>query len=289
MRQRVLAIVFALAALVCTAQAVGAPAEPGQAVGTPAKLRVSVTPSAGKQRTSFVVKFRAPNATGASATLRTHFQVSAAGSRGKRCTASTSVAVGPTERGQRIRVKLAPRGASHLWCAGRFHGQIVEISEVVCRPIPKIACPQIEIAPRTIGHFSFRVKKSTSAPSGGSTAGPMFAGLQSATTACGPLRPRIVPATRSVMLSWNPATDPNTPSSQIVYDVYYSATPGGEDFSKPGWTSPTGATRLTVTVPALGPAYFVVRARDRAGLEDHNTVQRIVTTCAIPFTQTLSR
>ena len=91
------------------------------------------------------------------------------------------------------------------------------------------------------------------------------------------------------MLSWNPATDPNTPSSQIVYDVYYSATPGGEDFSKPGWTSPTGATRLTVTVPALGPAYFVVRARDRAGLEDHNTIQRIVTTCAIPFTQTLSR
>jgi hypothetical protein len=32
----------------------------------------------------------------------------------------------------------------------------------------------------------------------------------------------------------------------------------------------------------------VVRARDRAGLEDHNTVERLATTCAIPFTQTLS-
>jgi hypothetical protein len=238
---------------------------------------------------SFLVKFRAPRATGVSATLRTHYQVSAAGSPGKGCTAGESVAVGPTERGQRVHVRLAPRGAGHLWCAGRFHGQIVEISKVVCRPIPKIACPDIEIAPRTIAHFSFRVKRSTSAPSGGSTAGPTFAGLQGAITGCGPLQPRIAFPPRSVVLSWDPATDPNTPSSQIVYDAYYSATSGGEDFSKPSWTSPPGATRLTVTVPGVGLAYFVVRARDRAGLEDHNTVQRIVTTCAIPFTQTLSR
>jgi hypothetical protein len=279
MRRRVLAIVFALALAVLVYAA--------QAAAAQAKLRVSVTPSTGKQQTSFVVKFRAPNATGASATVRTHYQVSAAGGPEKSCTASTSVAVGATRRGQRVQVKLAPRGAGHLWCAGRFHGQIVEISKVVCRPIPKIACPAIEIAPRTIAHFSFRVKKSTSGPSGGSTAGPTFAGLQGATTLCGPLQPRIVPALRSVTLSWNPATDPRTPTSQIVYEAFYSATPGGENFSEPNWTSPPGATRMTVTAPGFRPAYFVVRARDRAGLEDHNTVERIVTTCAIPFKQTL--
>jgi hypothetical protein len=277
MRQRVLATVFALAALAYAAQAAGAQT----------RLHVSVTPSAGKQRTSFVVKFRAPNATGASASLRTHFQVSATGSRGRRCTASASVAVGPTRRGQRVRVKLAPNHAGHLWCAGRFHGQIVEISKVMCRPVVQIACPDLEIAPRTIAHFSFRVKKSTSGPSSPPAAGPTFAGLQSATSSCGPLRPRIVPPARSVVLTWGAATDPNTPSSQIVYDVYYSTTSGGEDYSKANWTSPPGATRLTVILPSPGLAYFVVRARDKAGLEDHNTVQRIVTTCAIPFTQAL--
>jgi hypothetical protein len=278
MRQRVLAMMCVLGALAFATQAFGASV----------KAHVSVTPSAGKQRTSFVVRFSAPNATGASASLRTHYQVSAARSRSKGCTASASVAIGPTRRGQRIRVKLAPRGAGHLWCAGRFQGQIQEISKVVCRPIVHTECPDIEIAPRTIAHFSFRVKGSAKGPSGTQTGGPTFAGLQSATVGCGVRRPRLAPAQKMVVLTWGPATDPTTPSSQIVYDVFYSTTSGGENFSKPNWTSSPGANRMTVSVPSLGLAYFVVRARDRAGLEDHNTVERIATTCAIPFTQTLS-
>ena len=275
---------LALAALVFATQASGDATRTSVASE---KVHVSVTPSAGKQRTNFVVRFRAPSATGASARLRTHFQVSATGSRAKGCTASDSAAIGPTRRGQTVRVKLQPRGARRLWCAGRFQGQIREISKVVCRLVVQIACPNIEIAPRTIARFSFRVRKSAEAPSGTQTVGPTFAGLQGAISGCGVHIPLVVPAQKMVVLTWGPATDPTTPSSQIVYDVYYSATSGGENFSKPNWTSAAGATRITVSVPS-GLAYFVVRARDRAGLEDHNTVERIATTCAIPLTQTLS-
>jgi hypothetical protein len=75
-------------------------------------------------------------------------------------------------------------------------------------------------------------------------------------------------------LAWDPATDPVTPSSQIVYDVFYATAAGGEDFAHPSWTSPPGATGLGVSTPNRAPAYFVVRARDQAGLEDQNTVER---------------
>ncbi len=264
MRQRVLATVFALA-LVCAVQASGAAA----------KVRVSVTPSIGKQRTSFVVRFRAPSATGSFATVRSHFEVSASASKGKRCTASASVTMGPTRRGQKVRAALQPKGPRHVWCARRFHGRIVEISRVVCRPITQLECPDIEIAPLTIARFSFRVKKSTGGSSGTPGAGPTFAGLVSAVRTCPPIQPQIGPILSHIDLSWQAATDPTTPSSQIVYDIYYSPTSGGENYSKPTWTTAPGATHVTVALDGFGNAFFVVRARDKAGRQDHNTVQRM--------------
>jgi len=65
-----------------------------------------------------------------------------------------------------------------------------------------------------------------------------------------------------------------TPSSQIVYDIFLSHTAGGEDFSHPTWTTAPGVTSFET--PALKePSYFVVRARDQAGNEDQNTVERV--------------
>ena len=79
----------------------------------------------------------------------------------------------------------------------------------------------------------------------------------------------------SYHLSWDPATDDFTPSSQIVYHIYQAATPGGEDFSTPTYTTARGAVSFdTPQLPSDQAVYFVVRARDRAGNEDTNTMER---------------
>ena len=102
---------------------------------------------------------------------------------------------------------------------------------------------------------------------------PTFAGLKSATTCIpGPVGGG---RTSSYHLSWDPATDNRTPSSQIVYDIYQATTPGGEDFSKPTYTTAAGATSFdTPPLPTDKAFYFVVRARDRAGNSDSNKVER---------------
>jgi hypothetical protein len=96
-----------------------------------------------------------------------------------------------------------------------------------------------------------------------------FAGLKSATTCIG--GPVIRPARYT--LTWDPATDRRSPTQKIVYRIFQSAKPGGEDFSKPTYTTPGGATSFTTPLLPT-PVYFVVRARDRAGNEDSNTVER---------------
>jgi len=102
---------------------------------------------------------------------------------------------------------------------------------------------------------------------------PVFAGLQSATTCVpGPIGGG---GTTSYNLRWDPATDNATPSRKIVYDVYQAAAPGGEDFSTPTYTTRAGATFFaTPPLAADKPVYFVVRARDKAGNSDSNTIER---------------
>lgn len=102
---------------------------------------------------------------------------------------------------------------------------------------------------------------------------PTFPGLQSA-FACtpGPQRPG---QTTPFNLSWEPAVDDTTPPAAIVYDVYLATEPGGEDFAHPTWTTDPGATGFrTPGLVSHGSFYFVVRARDLAGNEDANVVER---------------
>jgi hypothetical protein len=102
------------------------------------------------------------------------------------------------------------------------------------------------------------------------TTPPTFAGLTSITG---------VTAT-SVQLDWMPATDPQTPTAQIVYDVFQSTTQGGEVFTMPpAATSTPGATSITLSnLQPSSTLYWVVRARDLAGNEDTNTVELSATT-----------
>jgi hypothetical protein len=102
---------------------------------------------------------------------------------------------------------------------------------------------------------------------------PVFAGLVSATT-CVP-GPISGGRTTTYRLRWDPATDNVTPSRRIVYDIYQAGAPGAEDFSTPTYTTGAGATSFTTPpLAADKPVYFVVRARDKAGNRDSNTVER---------------
>ncbi len=103
---------------------------------------------------------------------------------------------------------------------------------------------------------------------------PVFAGLESAVTcipgpAGGPTR------TSSYRLTWPAAHDDVTPAAGLVYDIYQANVPGGEDFSTPTYTADAGSTSyLTPALPDDRAYYFVVRARDRRGNRDTNTVER---------------
>ncbi len=102
---------------------------------------------------------------------------------------------------------------------------------------------------------------------------PTFAGLESAVTCIpGPIGSG---TTASYNLSWEPAVDDVSGTKKIEYDIYQSDKAGGEDFSAPTYTTRAGATSFTTPpLPADTPVYFVVRARDRAGNSDSNTVER---------------
>ena len=102
---------------------------------------------------------------------------------------------------------------------------------------------------------------------------PRFAGLESAVTCIpGPIGGD---RTTSYHLRWRPARDNVTPRYAIVYDIYQATTPGGEDFSKPTYTTHRGYTSFdTPPLPINQTFYFVVRARDLAGNRDSNTVER---------------
>ena len=102
---------------------------------------------------------------------------------------------------------------------------------------------------------------------------PTFAGLVSATTCIpGPIGGG---RTSSYRLSWAAATDDRTPSRQVVYDIYQATAPGSEDFSAPTYTTLAGASSFdTPQLPTESTFYFVVRARDKAGNRDSNTVER---------------
>jgi hypothetical protein len=105
------------------------------------------------------------------------------------------------------------------------------------------------------------------------TVPPSFAGLVSATT-CIPGPATTPPRSSSYHLSWRPAVDDRTPSRRIVYDIYQADKAGGEDFSRPTYTTAPGATSFdTPELPDTG-WWFVVRARDRAGNSDANGVER---------------
>jgi hypothetical protein len=242
----------------------------GPAAAAPARSHqdtVTVTPSSGYAATTFTVSFTAPDRTGVAHGMYRYYSITATGTvGGQNCLSGTGRNAGTSRAPVRLRVKLTP--SAQGWCLGTFQGSVTELARPVC-PYREV-CPQYIVLLRRIGRFTFTVRR---APPGGDTTPPVFAGLTSAVTCTpGPVRP---PETIPYHLSWDAAHDNVTPSAQIVYDVFMSSTSGDEDFSHPNWTTAPGVTTFTTPpLPSARAVYFVVRARDQAGNEDHNTVER---------------
>jgi hypothetical protein len=222
-----------------------------------------VVPATGLPGTAFVVSFVSPDRTGVTGSTRLRDTLTVTSDHaGQSCLAEVDATAPNARRGQRVRVRLDPGREGGRWCPGVYRGTVLELQTAVCpqsRP-----CPTYVLIRRRIGNFTLRVRASTDSRP------PLFSGLQRA-SACtpGPQRPG---QTTPYTLAWQPARDGVTPAGRIVYDVYYSTTPGGEDFSKPTWTTAPGATTFrTPGLPSHGDAYFVVRARDASGNEDGNT------------------
>jgi hypothetical protein len=241
----------------------------GPANAHPGRARpeaVTVRPGAGYPATTFRVIFTAPDGSGTVHGLYRYYAITATGpDGGGGCLSQTGRNTGAPRAHARVQVKLRP--GAQGWCVGTFHGRVSELERPVCRDGQ--ACPQFIVLVRTIGEFSFTVAQ---APPGGDTTPPVFAGLESAVT-CTPVeRPG---ETTPYHLSWKAARDNVTPTGKIVYEVFMSTTSGGEDFSHPSWTTSPGVTHFTTPpLPTAGSVYFVVRARDQAGNQDDNTVER---------------
>ena len=254
-----------LASALAAVLVLGASAWAAAAVPT---VTVRVSPPTGLPSTTFAISFHTPDRTGRHGALARHDELMVAIARhGSGCVSSFDARAPDGAAGALIRVVLGTARIRGRWCTGRWTGRIEELETPVCKEGQ--ACPQFIILRGVIGRFMLTV---TSVPTPGAGSGPSFAGLQSA-FACtpGPQRPG---QTTPFTLTWKAATDPLTPSAEIVYEVFVSSTPGGENFSKPSWTTRPGATSFrTSGLASHGTFYFVVRALDRAGDLDANRVE----------------
>jgi len=215
------------------------------------------------------VSFVSPVRTGVIGSIRLRYLLTAAStSPGQSCLAQITSPVPDGRRGRQVRVALNPKTlGGGQWCTGTYAGKVSLLQTAVCPH--GVACPTYVIRRGTITRFSLFVRGPIPPP-GGDLVPPNFSGLERA-FACtpGPQRPG---ETTPYTLSWQPASDNTTPTSDIVYDIYYATTAGSEDFAHPTWTTPPGATSFrTPGLLSHGDAYFVVRARDTAGNEDTNT------------------
>lgn len=257
----------AAALLVVTGVAATAAGSVATAAHRAAGLQITVKPASGSPTTRFVVSFRTPDRTGRAGVLDRRDELRVRGpSRQAGCVSDVSRALPSAAAHARLITTLDPAQLGGKWCVGAYRGQIVEIDGPAC--VNGKPCPEFASQLRTLGRFAFGVKRISA-----DTTPPAFAGLQRA-FACtpGPQRPG---QTTPFTLTWAAATDDVTPSSEIVYDAFMATTAGGEDFSPPNWTTPPGVTRFTTPgLASHGTFYFVVRATDQAGNEDHNLVER---------------
>jgi hypothetical protein len=134
----------------------------------PTETHVSVKPPSGGPRTTFRLSFRVADATGTSGFLRRSDALIVTAPNRPGCISRVTLTLSSAQAGARRRIMLDPSRLHGIWCAGTFLGAIIESQTVVCRPA--MACPDFEVAPRTIARFRFQVTRGRSVTRGGQTA-----------------------------------------------------------------------------------------------------------------------
>ncbi|MGH2913531.1 MAG: hypothetical protein ACRDMX_00930 [Solirubrobacteraceae bacterium] len=151
------------AALVLVAGIVGL--APGSAlaafsIGPTSIIRVGVSPRTGTAHTRFRFTLRLPAATGGRPGWRNTDTLSVVGPRRTGCDSAGFASLPAAQAGATVSVMLRPSARTPRWCRGTFHGEVIETMRTICSPPPtQIMCPMIEVAPRVIARFSFRVTR----------------------------------------------------------------------------------------------------------------------------------
>jgi hypothetical protein len=135
-----------------------APARAGQPSTTSGLTPVHVRPGTGGPRSAFAVSLRIPAQTGTFGQFRRSDELSATGPSGSGCVSHVTMVLPAAPAGSTVRLRLVPGHSPAHWCAGTFHGKIMESQTVVCGANPKIACPMVMIRPQMIGRFRFAVR-----------------------------------------------------------------------------------------------------------------------------------
>jgi hypothetical protein len=115
----------------------------------------SVTPTIGSPRTSFTVSLRNPSLTGITTEWRRWDTIGVLGPQHSGCVSSATATMPGARLHARVRTKLNPARFGGRWCVGTFRGTIFANQRLVCGP--ERVCPLLEIAPRQIARFTFRV------------------------------------------------------------------------------------------------------------------------------------
>ena len=152
-------VLIAAAAVAVVAAVPASGAVPVQIGGT---TQVHVTPGTGGPRTAFAISFRNPSQTGHVGTMQRIESVALAGTHRSGCVWSGQMPVPAAAAEQMVHLTLAPSRVSAgagKWCTGTFRGSVMLTEHFHCAP-PQL-CPMIEIRPQAIGHFSFKVKRSS--------------------------------------------------------------------------------------------------------------------------------
>jgi hypothetical protein len=80
--------------------------------------------------------------------------------------------------------------------------------------------------------------------------------------------------TSTIRLAWSPATDFETPASELVYHAYLATESGAQDLDSPTITTEPGATELEIGGLEVGTTYWaVVRVEDADGNIDDNEAE----------------
>ena len=89
------------------------------------------------------------------------------------------------------------------------------------------------------------------------------------------------PSAGTLRVTWLEATDNASPAAAIGYHVYLATQPGAQSFAMPAATV-TGVTATVIVGLAPSTTYHVVvRAFDEAGNQEHNLIERALTTADI--------